>query len=552
MKRFSLAIALFCLAAALSADEIKLSASVKDGDKISGIVEVKVIATSNSTVNQVEFYVNGDLRFTDTSTPYVFTLDTIPEKEGPIKLEIGAYSASGDSKKLSLKLTIDNEVGKGAKFHVDNATKFLNVSRWDDAIQAARVALKADESSVAAKVVMARAYMGKGTLDKAQQWAEDATITDETVETTELLAGIHVERAFQVISKSGERGEALKEIASAFKAAVLQKLAAINMQIKALGPVTDSNRMALVDLHLRKHDYSAARRLLQEKWAEKDPDPAIGNPLIYATMRSGRMTEAYRLTTVLEKKGLANAVTYALIGAGHAYYRHWDEASEAIKNGGFDDADAPSIIAAAAYLALLKGDKAASTSQVARLLAQNTVSPAVPFYLSTLMFFTGQYAESRDYFRKTLVQDPLFYDAYVEKGYEALSIANAMPEGTEKDKPIILDQAKTFFEVALAVRPDAAEALNGLALTYIFQKNPSNALSTAKAAVGAGPEYPWAHFTLAAAFAASGDNRSATKEVDTSGKLDKRVLEGRGIPSGEEAWTYTYRYARLPVIILSK
>lgn len=538
-------------AAALGA-QVKISPSVKEGDTISGTVVIRVTVESKSTINQVEFYVNGELRLTDTSTPYLYTLDTIPEKEGPLKLEIGAYAASGDSKKITLNLNVDNQVTKGAKFHLDNAYKFLNVGKWDEAVQAARVALKADENSAPAKIVMARAYLGKGSYDKAQQWAEDALVTQESEDVTELLAVIHAERAFRIISMSGDKGDALKEIVNALKAAIAQRQATLRQRLKALGPPTDKNRLQFADILLEKHDYSAARRMLLEKWDEAKPDAVIGNRLVYATMRSGRITEAYRLLQVMHKKGVANASTYALLAAGHAYFRHFDQAADAIKSGGFDDPDSPQLMAASAYVAILRGDKTAAASQISRMLRLNLQSAQVYYYLLTLTFFTAQFSESRDYFRKTVVADPLLYDAYVERGYEALSAATANTAGLEKDKPLILEQARAFFDLALAVKPDSSEALNGMAIALDYLKKPKEALDMAKAAVSAGPEYPWNHFTLAHLYNEAGDNKNSIKEVDIAGKLDKVVLEGRGIPSVDEAWTYTYRYARPPAIIPPK
>src|SRR5688500_2991388 len=261
MKRFFLT----CCAAALAVSalaKIDITSTVKSGDKVAGTVDVKVTVTADATVNSVEFYVNDELRHTDSSTPYTFTLDTMPEKEGALKLSIGAYAANGESKKVNLNLTVDNGVSLGSKFHVDNAIKFLQVSKWDDALQAARVALKADENNADAKIAMARAYMGKQEFDKAQQWAEDAMITKESVQVHELLAVINADRAFSIISRSGDRGDALKNIVTAMTAAVVQKKASVDMQLKELGPVTSANRQKVVDLMLQKHDYSAARRLL--------------------------------------------------------------------------------------------------------------------------------------------------------------------------------------------------------------------------------------------------------------------------------------------------
>jgi pentatricopeptide repeat protein len=443
-------------------------------------------------------------------------------------------------------------VSQGAKFHVDNAIKFLQVSKWDEALQAARVALKADETSADAKVAMARAYMGRQEFDRSQQWAEDAMITAPSVQVHELLAVINADRAFSIISRSGDRGDALKNIIQAMKAAVMQKKASVDMQIKEAGPVTDANRLQVVDLLMQKHDYSAARRHLLDKFSEGTPDLKIGNRLIYATFRSGRIDEAFRLVELMRKKEVMNSTTFALDAALRAYYRHWDPAEAAIKDGGFDDANDPALISSAAYVALMQGDKAAASSQVRRMIDKNITDSAALYFTQTLMFFTGQYSAARDYFHKTIVKDPLTFESYIERGYEALAIVQNPPEGFDKDKPIVLEQALSFFELAAEVKPDAAAALNGIALAKLYQGKGTEALSMAKAAVAAGPEFPWAHYTLAAAYNATGDYRSAIKEVDEGGRLDPRVLRGRNVPSTAEAYDYTYRYARIPLLVMPR
>jgi tetratricopeptide (TPR) repeat protein len=186
------------------------------------------------------------------------------------------------------------------------------------------------------------------------------------------------------------------------------------------------------------------------------------------------------------------------------------------------------------------------------MLGKDINSATVYYFLKTLMFYTGQYSESRDYFQKAILADPLLIDAYIERGYEALVVAANPQSGLDKDKALLLDQALSFFDLAYTIKPDSAEALNGLALTSLYMKKNDDAMKWAQGAVGAGPEFPWTHFTLAAVLNAKGDYRGAVKEVDKGGELDKVVLQGRGVPSADEAWLYTYRFARVPVIMLTK
>jgi len=112
-------------------------------------------------ITQVEFYVGSDLRDADTSTPYEFKLDTLEVEDGELKVTFAAYTSDGKSTKKALSLTVDNGVSKGAEFHVQQGEEFLRNSKWDDAINAGRVALKAKKGFNPARMVLARAYMGK-------------------------------------------------------------------------------------------------------------------------------------------------------------------------------------------------------------------------------------------------------------------------------------------------------------------------------------------------------------------------------------------------------
>lgn len=542
------------LAAVLAATafaDIKINSSIKNGDKLTGVVEIRVTVVSDSPINQVEFYVNDELRSTDTSTPYTFTIDTVLEKEGPLTLEIAAFAANGDSKRIKLNLLVDNEVGKGAKYHTDNAIKFLQVSKFDEAIRACRIALKANENYVPAKITMARAFLGKGILDEAEKWAEDAYLSEESVDTAELLSGIHVERAFRTISISGEKGDALKIIATSLKNAVIYKRKANELRLKALGKLTEENRLAMVDLYIANNEYSAARRLLREKWNDFKPDNAIGNRLVFVEMRSGRMKEAWEILKALETRGTPDEVTYALFAAGYAYYRNYDKASEALRNAVLAGTESPIVTTAAAYLAVRKGDLNAIGSQINDMLRKNITDPEVYFYLSVLQYYNGNYAESRENFKKTVIQNPLLFDAYIQRGYEAL--ASALAKGVEaKDKEILLEQARVYMEIALEAKPDAAEALNGLAIMNMFLNKNEEALRYAEAATRAGGQYPWTWFTYSAALDLNKKSVEAQNAVDKAGELDFVVLKGRAIPSKEEAWIYTFRNGRIPTLIAPK
>ena len=63
---------------------------------VSGPVSVSVSATDNVGVTKVEFYLNGILKATDTSTPYVYALSTTALASGTYTLMAKAYDAAGN------------------------------------------------------------------------------------------------------------------------------------------------------------------------------------------------------------------------------------------------------------------------------------------------------------------------------------------------------------------------------------------------------------------------------------------------------------------------
>ena len=63
---------------------------------ISGTVSVTATATDNVGVSKVEFYLNGILAITDTSTPYLYSLNSASLATGANTLQAKAYDAAGN------------------------------------------------------------------------------------------------------------------------------------------------------------------------------------------------------------------------------------------------------------------------------------------------------------------------------------------------------------------------------------------------------------------------------------------------------------------------
>ena len=126
---------------------ITMTLNTESGKTLSGTYKFFARVSSEHLVTNVEFYVGDDLRDTDDSTPYEFYLDTLEEPEGSVKVTFAAYNSEGESVKKVLDLKIDNGMSKGLDFHVDHSTELLRQSKYDEAIEACRIALKIEPTN---------------------------------------------------------------------------------------------------------------------------------------------------------------------------------------------------------------------------------------------------------------------------------------------------------------------------------------------------------------------------------------------------------------------
>ncbi|HAM36054.1 MAG TPA: hypothetical protein DCP85_09045, partial [Elusimicrobia bacterium] len=81
------------------------------GAAVSGAVSVSAAAADSVGVTKVEFYVDGNLKATDTSSPYSHSLDTTQLANGSHALLAKAYDAAGNvGQSASVSVTVSNSV----------------------------------------------------------------------------------------------------------------------------------------------------------------------------------------------------------------------------------------------------------------------------------------------------------------------------------------------------------------------------------------------------------------------------------------------------------
>lgn len=539
---------IWVLAAAASAS-LKLNVNVKDGDKIAGVYVFRVTVESSQLVTQVEFYFGADLRDSDTSTPYEFKIDTVAEAEGPVDVRFVAYTDRGERAERRLRLTIDNEVGKGADFHVDRARELLAESKWDDAIVAGRTALKAKPGYGPARLVMARANFGKGVLDTAQKFAEDVINDDKgNVEARNLLSGIQLRRAFLTVGREGaDKAETLNLIREAMKSAIDSRRAVLDEALDALGPVTDANRLQVADAAIRGGRYSRVIDALAGEFRRDPARPEVANRLLYSQIRAGRMRDAVSTMQLYSKGGRMDGVGHALAAMMHSRAGDDAKAMASEREAILADPMNLAVRTAQTWLALRRGNPGIIARMAEDLARDAGDRTEVNTYLAAVYFSTRQLDLSRDSFEKAVLAEPTNYDAFVERAHQSLAIA--LQAGVEDEaKKAQYAVARAFFQAALTARPESFEALAGAAIAELLDGKIADALRMANAATAAGPEFAGGHFALAAVLAAQNQTAAANRSLLTAARLDAPNLQGRGIPSASEAWLYLYRHGRTPFI----
>lgn len=524
---------------------MSMTVNVKDGDTIFGEKSFTVTVSAKNPVTQVEFYVDNELRDTDTSTPYQFKLDTLGEEEGNLKVRFAAYTTEGENVVKNLNLKVDNGIGKGLAFHIQAAKDALSVSDWDKAIISARIAVKTDPKSSEAKFLLARGYMGKGTWDKAQKFAEDAVTADpKNYDAQNLISAINLNKVFTTVNRGGDAKDTAATIAAALKTAVEARRKTVDAQIDAFGPVSDANRLAYADLVMKAGRYSLAIDALAATFRADQKNNEVGNRLAYAYMRMARWNDARQVLDQINKYGTYDAFGYALQSVYLTEMGDQTAADNALREALISDSDSLGVKSAQAYIALKRNRTSVLQQLVRELMSTESQRSEVNYYVSALANRVQDYPNATKYFQRAVLAEPLNYDMYIEAANQVLGRA-VSGRAEKKDADAGVAYARTLYEAALAANPSSSPALIGITLAALYQGKNDEALRYGKAAVDAAPQYAAAHYAYSAALTANAVGAKANEMRDgaqkanaKAGELDRVNLFGRELPKVQQAWVY--------------
>lgn len=571
--------------------KVVVSVNVQDGATISGDVRFVVKVDAQNPVNQVEFYVGGNIRDSDESTPYEFGIDTIAENDGPLKVEFAAYTSEGESGKVALNLKVDNGLGKGIQYHLDQGREYLTTSNWDKAIQSGRVALKIDGKNNRARLLMARAFLGKNILDSAQKFAEDA-LADEPklIEAADLLGSINLRKAFNTFNRAGSnRDETLESIRNSMMNAVKNRRMVLDSQVDGFGAINTDNRMAYADLAIKAGRYSLVIQTLAEPFRQATNNSAMGNRLAYAHLRAGRVDDAAAVLTALKRVNALDGYSYALLAIVEQMKGSEQASDDMMREAILNEPDSIGVLTAQTFIALKRGRNDVAQGFATRLARDQGQRTESMYYLSILQYMKSNFTEARTAFERSLLAEPTNYDMYVQAGNQALVyIANNRPttEGNATQEfQYQVKVANSFYDTALVAKPDSPEALTGKAIVGLFAKTPEQSLSFARAAAAAGANYAPARYTYSMVLSVmesrtkgvaeeirrraqggtlSSDQQAEVRRLENQanefGKLavaemkaaenaDKTNLSGRNIPTLDDVYRYFARHGKLPLLV---
>ena len=104
--------------------------SPSPGATVSGTVNVTADASDDNGVDKVEFSIDGELKSTDTTSPYEYSWDTTAETEGSHSITAKAYDTIGQTATDSINVTVDNVPAEGGD-PLSSSSIMLQAFYWD-------------------------------------------------------------------------------------------------------------------------------------------------------------------------------------------------------------------------------------------------------------------------------------------------------------------------------------------------------------------------------------------------------------------------------------
>jgi tetratricopeptide (TPR) repeat protein len=337
--------------------DVTLTLDAKNGDKISDIYTLVARANSPDGIDKVEFRIDDQLRYTDTSVPYSYDWDTLADTEGPHNVSVTAFDSQGKSQRVTLSLVIDNELNLGASALAAKAEEALQSKDSEAALRYSRRALKADPTDLEANRVLASIYASRQDWNKAIAALEKAKIPDDATDMRMQLAAYRMQRALLPENAANfvTDYQAITELRHKVADIAVEKAQAQNTEDKP------EAHIAVGDALLNAGHYHEAA-VEYSKCGDPETSPvACTNRLALAYVFEGRTSNALPLLRTLKRQNRDDAATHAIEGLILLRAHQFKEALAAVQPDIAGRAPGALVIAAFANTAL-GNTQAAQTS----------------------------------------------------------------------------------------------------------------------------------------------------------------------------------------------
>ncbi|MCS7066061.1 MAG: tetratricopeptide repeat protein [Fimbriimonadales bacterium] len=428
-----------------------IGVNLKEGETISGATKVTATVQSDKMVLRVEFSVDDVLREVDESTPYEFEWDTITDAEGERRLKIVAILEGNQTVTKELKVRIDNGVDKGARHHYQQARDAFAEGKFKEAIQSARIALKADSSLKEARILLIQALLRTGRVQEADDAVEDLVrLFPDSIEGYEFRIAASLRRAR---TARNER-ELIRE-------AINARRKVYELRLKAIGespaPEAVAQRALLLMAQGQTESLLSDLIVLTQR---EDRNTRYLNLLAYAYLYAGRLRDTVVIAQTAARRGVADDYTYALRGLASGILGDERDSEAAFAEAEKVSKESRSLLAARAALAMLDRRAVSVGRWAAQAQDLSDNSPQVAFMRYWSLTLNREFDRARDAFWRTIELEPLMAEAYALRGLQ--NLAGGLQPGDEQ----LLEVARGWFELALEARPNYAPGQLGIALSY--------------------------------------------------------------------------------------
>lgn len=494
----------------------KLTIHPEPGSTVSDIVEIRV--TANEPLRQVEFWLNGQMVSSDTSTPYTWSWDTLSSPDGEQVIVLRVVDWDGRVVSTDVRYRVDNELSRGGAYYLSQAREQLSAGNTEEAIKAARRAVRLLPEDGNAHLLLAKAWLIARQWERALESAKQAARRLDDQASYQTLAEAHIRVAF---ANAMDQQRQLAELRSAVEAAQ-------NAMQRQLQHARNPAERAAILAQMGKLQEAAESYMQAEQTA--------ANLLAAARcfLLAGRWQEAERACNLAERRLADREIVTVLRAMILSLRGRPREALQMVER-----LSTSQLTQLARANILLRDRRPLEALRImvamAASVSQDSKEAAAKHTLAAMAF-----AEARDFpnalnhFQQAMLAQPLNWQLLAHKGYEALATGSTAV-------------ALSYFELAARISPNDEWILCGRALSTTDRQQ---AIQLARQAAQQAPSDLWISAALSYALSRAGRVEEAFQIIERAHRADRESVPFASPPDLRVAGQIVRLAGRRPILPL--